>query len=529
VKSVDKWLITANRSFSRLDVAIAMSAVASTLPFEIWGLVSTGWVFPDFFPGCDDISVNQLATNTSERSTMGKTLQMLVFAFSVRTPLIVIGFMTLPFSLVGCARHQPKASISARGLSPSNRCDPEGIPYYLPKPLLVVAKNFRHIDESKVGLSGPAPIPDGFDNQAAYADVKANVTVPNPGDPLAAGTGDGARVATTSATKDLAKSYVAPSLTPGTGNVNGDSLAPDSFFTYQIVFIPDLTQKYGLKITGGAGEMRAAMNMVNGWMYTGMGPFYLKDSSSAQNILAQGVASMFVGRGAADVLNEVGGLTTAIGGLPKNESTTVEQMNGMAEAIHAIAEAASGAKRVPKEMLNYAEIYIYEPFLVDGDHTEWRLVAEHNFSRHYFESDGQPISADKQALLKGVIDQYSRGSLPSPKGLNPTDVPESGSNKTESGGASFDALLKPLDEAARKDQRVPGSQPAAYASGPQPPVYASGPQPPISIDIDNSQHLPARANGAPSSNSKPLLNHFRKPAPVIHTKQGPEEFRQGLQ
>ncbi len=452
---------------------------------------------------------------------MAKTLQMLVLAFSVRSPLIVIGFMILPISLVGCARHQPKPSISARGLSPSNRCDPEGIPYYLPKPLLVVAKNFRHIDESKVGLSGPAPIPDGFDNQAAYADVKANVTVPNPGSPTAAGTGDGARVATTFATtKDLAKSYVAPSLTPGTGNVDGDSVAPDSFFTYQIMFIPDLTQKYGLKITGGAGEMRAAMNMVNGWMYTGMGPFYLKDSSSAQNVLAQGVASMFVGRGAADVLHEVGGLTTAIGGLPKNESTTVEQMNGMAEAFRAVADAASGAKRVPKEMLNYAEIYIYEPFLVDGDHTEWRLVAEHNFSRHYFESDGQPMSAEKQALLKGVIDQFSRGSLPSPKGPSSEDVPESVANKNESGGASLDALLKPLDEAARKDQRVPGLQPAAYDSGPQPP---------ISIDIDNSQHLPAPANGAPSSHSKPLLNHFRKPAPVIHTKQGSEVFRQGLQ
>ncbi|MEP3929108.1 hypothetical protein, partial [Rhodopirellula bahusiensis] len=67
------------------------------------------------------------------------------------------------------------------GLSPANQCDPPGIPYYLPKPLLVVAKNVRHIDESKVGLTGPAPIPGGFDNQAAYADIKANVTVPNTG------------------------------------------------------------------------------------------------------------------------------------------------------------------------------------------------------------------------------------------------------------------------------------------------------------------------------------------------------------
>ena len=67
-------------------------------------------------------------------------------------------------------------------------CEPNGIPYYLPKPLLVVAKNVRHIDESKVGLTESAPIPGGFDNQAAYADVKANVTVPggNSSSPLAA-------------------------------------------------------------------------------------------------------------------------------------------------------------------------------------------------------------------------------------------------------------------------------------------------------------------------------------------------------
>ena len=29
--------------------------------------------------------------------------------------------------------------------------EPEGIPFYLPKPLLIVAKNFRNIEETKVG------------------------------------------------------------------------------------------------------------------------------------------------------------------------------------------------------------------------------------------------------------------------------------------------------------------------------------------------------------------------------------------
>ena len=32
-KAIDKWLITEGRSFSRLDVVIAISAVSSSLPF----------------------------------------------------------------------------------------------------------------------------------------------------------------------------------------------------------------------------------------------------------------------------------------------------------------------------------------------------------------------------------------------------------------------------------------------------------------------------------------------------------------
>ncbi len=46
-------------------------------------------------------------------------------------------------------------------------------------------------------------------------------------------------------------------MTPAAKDRFNGGVELDSFFTYQIVFVPDLTQKYGLRITGGAGEIRA--------------------------------------------------------------------------------------------------------------------------------------------------------------------------------------------------------------------------------------------------------------------------------
>jgi hypothetical protein len=180
--------------------------------------------------------------------------------------LVVIG---------GCSRHQESPMITAIGLSPGNRCDPPGIPYYLPKPRLVVATNVWHIDESKVGLTGPVPIPGGFDNQAAYADIKANVTVPSsPGGKGKAATAieaakvTGAETSNAKLIEGPGASYVNEQMTPSSEADFSEGVGMDSFFTYQIIFVPDLTQKYGLQITGGAGEFRADMNMVNGWMHT---------------------------------------------------------------------------------------------------------------------------------------------------------------------------------------------------------------------------------------------------------------------
>src|SRR5947209_20460189 len=92
-------------------------------------------------------------------------------------PALLLGLAALS---TGC--HHP--SVTAVSLNP-HCCDhhfaflhdpckePEGIPFYLPKPLLIISKNVRNIEEAKVGLTDTAPIPNYFDDQAKYADLNA--------------------------------------------------------------------------------------------------------------------------------------------------------------------------------------------------------------------------------------------------------------------------------------------------------------------------------------------------------------------
>ncbi len=330
----------------------------------------------------------------------------------------------------GCTRHQARPGITAIGLSPANRGEPAGIPYYLPKPLLVVAKNVRHIDESKVGLSQPAPIPGGFDNQASYADIKANVTVPGTdkrGDDAAqAGNAKVADANLVKATlaKSLEPSFVAETMTPG-DKTTSDGVQPDSFYTYQIVFVPDLTQKYGLRITGGAGEIRAAMNMVNGWMYTGMGPYYMKDSSSAQNAMATGAAAMYAGRGVSSVLDSVGNLATTISkaATGRENSLSSAEVRELNEQINLLQTLSASTPKIPQSMLNYAEIYIYEPVAQGGD-TQWHLVAEHHFDRAYLaDADTAEGRKARQEMFNILINKAASGSVPSPPSTKPPVPP----------------------------------------------------------------------------------------------------------
>ncbi len=232
-----------------------------------------------------------------------------------------IGLLVLIFgTALGC--HHPK--ITAVSLDPCHYGKECGIPFYLPKPLLIVAKNFRNIEESKVGLTGSAPIPNHYDDQSKYADLNARTNFQG----LSAGDGTGAQTAPNPANTVTASGTAATAQAP-TLHSNGapltpntapsDGLSPATFYTYHIVFVPDLSQKYGLKLRGGPGEIRAAMNLVNGWQFTGMGPFYMKDSSTAQNVLAGGISTRLGGQAVADVLKGVADLTKEIGGLQSAE------------------------------------------------------------------------------------------------------------------------------------------------------------------------------------------------------------------
>jgi hypothetical protein len=284
--------------------------------------------------------------------------------------------------LAGC--HSP--SVTSVPMSPWNRETPDGIPFYLPKPLLVVSKNVRHIDEAKIGLTNPSPTPNAFDNQASYADLKANVTAPGMGSEAATGLkatieDKGINLPEKFSKEIAALDSTKEQMTPPTARIQ-DGIIPDSFFTYQIVFVPDLSQKYGLRVRGNRGEVRAAMNLVNGWMYTGMGPYYLKDSSTAQNRMAVGVAMMFAGRAASQVLGEVTGIAgmSAGGGgerAPAKDDELIERFTRLTEAL-------KQEEAVPAEMCHYAEVYVYEPSLMPDGTTDWQLIAHHDFTRDYF-------------------------------------------------------------------------------------------------------------------------------------------------
>lgn len=262
-----------------------------------------------------------------------------------------------------------------------------GIPFYLPKPLLIVAKNFRNVEEAKVGLTDSAPIPNYLDDQAKYADVNARTswtpvhTTASGQAPAATSGGqtfptvkDGSPLATSSGPRVFAGGApISPNAVPP------DGLTPETFFTYQIVFVPDLTQKYALRIKGGAGELRAAMNMVNGWMFTGLGPFYMKDSSTAQNVLASGIASNLTLGGAADVITAVQNLRGAATGTGAGTGAREIVPNQIIEVHEKMVEQGFA----PQTLTGFAEIYVYEPYLDPEGQMQWRPIVNHCFNRDF--------------------------------------------------------------------------------------------------------------------------------------------------
>lgn len=311
----------------------------------------------------------------------------------------------------GCAR------ITAHNLDP-NAGERSGIPFYLPKPYLVVSKNFRHIPTPTVGLTRPAAVPDSFDANARELQIAASltqsrtlalekkmqeqVTREDKNSTSTTVTIGQANAPATSTEKEgtqagLAQSGGRQSLTnpptattndtpanppataaemsgvmAGMGQVLGptnlgvtpsgampDGLTPEVFYTYQVLYLPDLTQKYGLEIHNGPGEFRATMNLVNGWMNTGAGPIYMKDSTTAANTVATGMA-------VSDVIDSVASLGFA-GAAPAAKGggiAAAELLQAMSKKDESdTAQFAATTKRGrahTQSINNYAEIYVFE-------------------------------------------------------------------------------------------------------------------------------------------------------------------------
>jgi hypothetical protein len=291
--------------------------------------------------------------------------------------LLALGLSLALFYLTGCCH----PSVTAVSLEECHYGRESGIPFYMPKPLLIVAKNFRNIEEAKTGLTDSAPIPNYFDDQAKYADVNARTSwVPPGATPSGTVVAPGTGGPTGNMTADWASKssptifspHGAP-LTPGAAPPDG--LTPDTFYTYQIVFVPDLTQKYGLRIKGGVGEIRAAMNLVNGWQFTGLGPYYMKDSSTAQDTLASGIAANLALSGVSDVVQGIAKVGSAAG----KEGATVS-----AGQAREIIERVEMLNPHPVARLDgYAEIHVYEPYLTSDCQMEWREITNLSFYRDY--------------------------------------------------------------------------------------------------------------------------------------------------
>jgi hypothetical protein len=467
----------------------------------------------------------------------------------------VVSVFVLAVLLAGCSG----PSITAVRLSPGPK-EPEGIPYYLPKPYLFVTKNFYYIPAPTVGLTAVVPIPGSFDtsgsgngqstkpstnstpttktqkqqggggqptptqgssqpsstqgnsqpaptqtanryllaaNDPPDVDALPNATFDNNGvlrlisdtapppaqQPPAQNVqqpqggqqspdnnntdttgknkgGDNTNTVSGSATTQYGGQV--PWVFPGTNTMIPalvpDGLIPQEYFTYQIVYLPDLTQKYGLRIHGGHGELRATENLVNGWMHTGPGPFYMKNSTSAETESAafQGTASLLdsVAKG-------------VVSGLVPSSAAANVAGSAVSSALKGVATSGeTGNTNLGGVITNYAILYVYEPVLNTNNNTvSWQAILTNYFDREVIavaSAPGQEQSTpDVYAGLEKTISDAIIAANPTMNftGLKVTVNPPVGNNQTvkvvgqaanKNGTAVSDDNLKTLKTAIQK-------------------------------------------------------------------------------
>ncbi len=398
--------------------------------------------------------------------------------------------------------------------------DKEGIPFYLPKPLLIVAKNFRNIEETKVGLTQGAPIPNFFDDQAKYADLNARTNFnglngtngtgstdvsPNETFP----TGTTASELATSAPANIYSSNGAP-LSPG--NAPSDGLKPETFYTYHIVFVPDMTQKFALKINGGVGEIRAAMNLVNGWQFTGLGPYYMKDSSTAQNTLASGITANLAASGVADVVSAVANIKPPAGQVAKPDvapppggANTPAPLPVDATRVQAVHNLMRSLNPKTLTLTGFAEISIYEPYIAPEGTMEWRLITKQSFDR-----DHLSISAsvdEVMAMLKAAT--TTSGAAPAAGNGNTGAAAQGPSGQAQASGGNAQgaglggggtavppATTPPTPAADPEGAGLPPAQGGGSAGAAKGHAGAAEPAP-AAVDPAQNPQTPVDKSGSP--------------------------------
>jgi len=353
---------------------------------------------------------------------------------------VIIGWIAIITGVLNSGCTPPE--ITAVNLDPHSGETQEGIPYYLPKPYLVITRNIRYIPTPTVGLTQTVPIPNSFNNagsspaagggsgasggngqggqgstgsgtagtgstgtgssgtgashigsatgrstgtETAAAD---SGTAASPGSASSNATSQPANAAAISTSSSYGNQVIGPvSIAVVPPASISDGLVPQEFYTYQILYLPDLTQKYGLIIKGGSGEMRATENLVYGWMHTGPGPLYMADSTTAQNVIAAGQFT-------SDVVQSLGQIALSAAGIP-----VFPGGGGATGKTGSATETAAPNHTVQTNTIkDYAQIYVFEPELVadaQGHKTEvWHLMKGlPKFERDWIELERQAAAA----------------------------------------------------------------------------------------------------------------------------------------
>jgi len=136
---------------------------------------------------------------------------------SILVPTFTLFAALLAALLAGCATTLECVPLSEEALKDSNK-NAAAIPYYLPKPYLIVTRNVNATGAKKTTIVKTDP----------SKDTETKTTVSEPVE------------------------------------IKG------AIYSYQVVYLPDLRYKYGLRYHQGTGSYDTSFSLENGWMFTGL-------------------------------------------------------------------------------------------------------------------------------------------------------------------------------------------------------------------------------------------------------------------